>query len=236
MTTDSRERPPTVAVINATPASVGPAKAAIAAGFPEATVWSLLDDRLVTDAEAAGGLTPQLSDRMATLISYAVQGGADAILLACSMYGPVLDSQRQTSSVPMLSSDEELFAEVARCGFGSVLLLGPLPPAVQDSVDRLRKVLAGSERSSSTEVVGKVASGAPAAVAGGDVGALEKVLAAAASPHLKDVDAVILANFSLAPARAGLERTIRKPVLSPPLLAAAALRARVVGEESVGLR
>lgn len=236
MTRISGDRPPTVAVINATPASVGPAKAAIAAGFPEATVWSLLDDRLVTDAEAAGGLTPQLSTRMATLIDYAVNGGADAVLLACSMYGPVLDRQRQTSSVPMLSSDEELFAEVARRGFGSVLLLGPLPPAVQDSVDRLRKVLAGSQRSTNTEILGEVVAGAPAAVAEGDVKKLEKVLATAASPHLKDVDAVILANFSLAPARAGLERTLRKPVLSPPLLAATALRARVVGEESVGPR
>jgi hypothetical protein len=236
MTPYSADRPPTVAVINATAASVGPAKAALADGFPEATVWSLLDDRLVTDAETAGGLTPALANRMTALIEYAVSGGADAVLLACSMYGPVVDRLRRTGSVPMLSSDEELFAEVARRGFGSVLLLGPLPPAVQDSVDRLCTVLGRSTTSARTQVIGKVVSGAPAAVAAGDVPALERVLASAASAHVKDVDAVVLANFSLAPARAGLERALRMPVLSPPLLAASALREHVVGEKPVGLR
>ena len=98
------DRAPTVAVINATNASVAPAKAAIAEGFPEARVWSLLDDRLVSDAEAAGGLTPDLSARMASLIDYAVKGGADAVLLSCSMYGPVVQQQRQASPIPMLSS------------------------------------------------------------------------------------------------------------------------------------
>lgn len=224
---------PTVAVINATAASVAPAKAALAEGFPEATVWSLMDDRLISDAEAAGGLTPELSARMASLIDYAVKGGADAVLLSCSMYGPVVQQERRGSDVPMLSADEELFTEVARRGYRSVLLLGPLPPAVQDSVDRLRAVLAATPASATTVVVGEVATGAHALVASGDLQGLERLLAATATPHLEDVDAVVLGNFSLAPAREGVERSLGKPVLSPPLLAAAQLRARVVGNESV---
>ena len=133
----------------------------------------------------------------------------------------------------MLSADEELFNEVARRGYRSVLLLGPLHPAVQDSVNRLRAVLATVPASATTVVVGAVATGAHTLVASRDLQGLEHLLAATAKPHLDDVDAIILGNFSLASAQEGVERALGKPVLSAPLLAATALRARVVGNESV---
>lgn len=216
------QRAPLVAVINATPASVSPAKAALAEAFPEAAVWNLLDDRLISDAEAAGGLTPALSRRMLSLIDYASTGGADAVLLSCSMYGPVLDQARRAHALPMLSSDEALFEEVASRAFDSVLLLGPLEPAVEDSVGRLRHVLRSS--ASGTRIIGQVAIGAIEATARGDINELVRVLRAAASSFVDDVDAVVLGNFSLAPARAALEDALRMPVLSAPELAAARLR------------
>lgn len=219
--------PPTVAVINAIPASIGPARAALAEGYPEASVWNLMDDRLLSDAETAGGLTPALSDRMLSLVSHAVHGGADAVLLSCSLYGPVLEQARREHGLPMLSSDEELFAEVARRRFGRVLLLGPLAPAVQDSVNRLNRVLSEAEGGERTEVIGHTASGAAAAAARQDLGALEESLTAAATPYAKDVDAVVLGMFSLSPARAGVEKALGVPVLSAPLLAARALREQV---------
>jgi Asp/Glu/hydantoin racemase len=219
--------PPTVAVINATSASVEPARTALAEGYPEASVWSLLDDRLISDAEASGGLTPALSDRMLSLIAYAVHGGADAVLLSCSMYGPVLEQARREHRLPMLSSDEALFAEVARRRFGSVLLLGHLTPAVQDSVNRLTRMLSAADSGERTTVIGRTASGAAEAAALDDINALEESLAAAATPYLDEVDAVILGMFSLSPARTGVEKALGLPVLSAPLPAARALRERV---------
>lgn len=215
---------PLVAVINATVASVSPAKTGLAQAFPEAAVWNLVDDRLIRDAEAAGHVTAELSLRMLSLIRYAVGGGAEAVLLSCSMYGPVLDHARRDYDVPMLSSDEELFDEVARRSFGSVLLLGPLAPAVEDSVTRLREVLSRSTGAPTTRIIGQMADGAVAAATRGDNEELVRVLKAAASPHLKDVDAVVLGNFSLAPAREGLQDVLQIPVLSAPELAAARLR------------
>ena len=215
-------RGPLIAVINATPASVSPARAAMAESFPEASVWNLLDDRLISDAEAAGGLTPALSGRMLKLIDYAVGGGADAVLLSCSMYGPVVEQARRDGELPMLSSDEALFDEVASRRFGSVLLLGPLQPAVEDSITRLGHVLTSS--GSETRIVGQVAPGAIEATARGDINELGQILQAAASAHVGDIEAVVLGNFSLAPARAALEDALHIPVLSAPGLAAARLR------------
>ncbi|WP_416981009.1 aspartate/glutamate racemase family protein [Streptomyces sp. T028] len=224
MSGNRADRPCTVAVVHATPASVAPTRSALAEGFPEASVWNLLDDRLMSDAEEAGGVTPDLSDRMLSLIDYAVRGGADAVLLSCSLYGSVLEQARRRYDLPMLSSDDALFAEVARRRFGSVLLLGPLAPAVRDSVNRLERVLSGAQDGERTKVIGRTATGAAEAAAHDDLGALEQSLTAAATPYLKDVDAVVLGMFSLAPAHAGLEQALGLPVLSAPPLAARALR------------
>jgi hypothetical protein len=106
------DRSPTVALIHATPASMAPAHGAFADRFPQARLWNILDDRLITEAEAAGGLTPPLRNRMRSLIRYAADGGADAVMLTCSLYGPVAIEEAATSPRPVLASDQALFDAV----------------------------------------------------------------------------------------------------------------------------
>jgi Asp/Glu/hydantoin racemase len=163
---------------------------------------------------------------MLSLIAHAVHGGADAVLLACSLYGPVLEVARREHRLPMLSSDEELFAEVARGRYERVLLLGYLAPAVEDSVNRLTRLLAVTEGTERTQVIGHTSARAAEAVARDDLDALEKSLTEAAIPYL-DADAVVLGTFALSPAHTGVQSALGLPVLSAPLLAACALRERV---------
>ena len=70
-----------IALISATPLAIAPAMAAVTEAFPDATVWNLLDDRLLADAQQAGGITPGLAARMDQLIELALAGGADGVLL-----------------------------------------------------------------------------------------------------------------------------------------------------------
>ncbi|MEV0385538.1 aspartate/glutamate racemase family protein [Nonomuraea sp. NPDC050643] len=208
----------TVAVVNATLASMRPAGDGLGEGFPEATAWHLLDDRLVTDADAAGGMTPALMRRMLTLVDYAVRGGADAVLLSCSMYGPAAALARRLHDVPVTGSDEAMFAEVGRRRPGTVLLLGSLDSAAADSARRLRAVADG------VEVRAASAPGAAAAAAAQDWPALTDALARAAGPALGTADLVLLGQYSISPVRAELGDRLGVPVLSPPLAAATALR------------
>ncbi|MFI7637702.1 aspartate/glutamate racemase family protein [Nonomuraea sp. NPDC049400] len=209
---------PTVAVVNATPASIQPAADGLGEGFPEATAWHLLDDRLVTEADAAGGMTPALTRRMLALIDYAVRGGADAVLLSCSMYGPVAGLARRLHEVPVTGSDEAMFAEVARRRPGTVLVLGSLDSAAADSARRLKEVADG------VEVRAVSAPGAAAAAAAHDWPGLTDALARAAVPGLGGVEVVLLGQYSISPVRAELADRLGLPVLSPPLAAARALR------------
>ncbi|SEH03986.1 hypothetical protein SAMN05444920_1519 [Nonomuraea solani] len=221
----------TIAVVNATPASIRPATDGLGEGFPEAVAWHLLDDRLVTEADAAGGMTPALTRRMLALIDYAVQGGADAVLLSCSMYGPAAELARRLHDVPVTGSDEAMFADVARRRPGKVLVLGSLDSAAADSARRLRGV-AGN-----VEVKALAAPGAAAAAAAGDWPALTDTLSRAAEGARPDpahptdaravdpgVELVLLGQYSISPVHAELARRLGVPVLSPPLMAARALR------------
>ena len=107
---------------------------------PRGRLWHLLDNRLVTDADAAGGLTPALHDRMSSLIQYAVDGGADAVQLSCSMYGPVAaDAHRAAAgdrcSPPTRrcsSTSRPLTPERSACS-------APSPPLRPTALQRLRR-------------------------------------------------------------------------------------------------
>jgi Asp/Glu/hydantoin racemase len=207
-----------VAVVNATPASVQPATDGLAEGFPEAVAWHLMDDRLVTEADAAGGMTPALMRRMLSLIDYAVRGGADAVLLSCSMYGPAAKLARRLYDVPVTGSDEAMFADVACRRPGTVLVLGSLESAAADSARRLQDVADG------VEVRAVAAPGAAAAAAAHDWPDLTDALARAAAPTLDEVDLVLLGQYSISAVHAELGERLGVPVLSPPLAAATALR------------
>ncbi|MFG6198702.1 aspartate/glutamate racemase family protein [Nonomuraea sp. JJY05] len=209
---------PTIAVVNATPASIQPAADGLGEGFPEARAWHLLDDRLVTEADAAGGMTPALTRRMLAVIDYAVRGGADAVLLSCSMYGPAAWLARRLHEVPVTGSDEAMFADVARRRPGTVLVLGSLDSAAADSARRLQEVADG------VEVRAIAAPGAATAAAACDWPDLADALAGAAVPHLDGVELVLLGQYSISPVRAELADRLGLPVLSPPLAAARALR------------
>jgi hypothetical protein len=216
---------PTVALIHAAEASMAPAVAAFDDEFPDADLWHLLDSRLVSDADKAGGLTPELHTRMTALIQYAVDGGANAVQLSCSMYGPVAQDAADRLPVTVLASDQAMFDQVAALRPKRVGVLASLPSAGTDSASRLGGwlVTAGVD----SQVVTHVVAGAAAAASTADLEKLTTLMAAAAVDVATDVDLIVLAQYSLAPALPGVAAAVGVPVLSAPHLAAASLARRL---------
>ena len=219
-----------VALIHATPAAMAPARAAFAERFPQAQLWNLLDDRLIAEAEAAGGLTPALRHRMRTLIGHAVDGGADAVLLSCSMYGPVAVEAAEGYPVPVLASDQALFdavaSRVARQDRDSgaarrVAVLGPIRAGVDDTVARLRDRLGPGD----AVITGTVVDGVHAAA--GDLSRLAQLVVDAARQVERSADVIVLGQFSISPAQPAVQAAVGVPVLSPTHLAADVLRAQL---------
>lgn len=216
---------PTVALIHASQASMAPAVVAFGDEFPEAELWHLLDSRLVTDADAAGGLTDDLRGRMSTLIRYAVDGGADAVQLSCSMFGPVAYDLAARLPVTVRASDQSMFDHVVSIRPERVVVLASLGPSAADSARRLGDWLTAAGLAS--EIEATVVAGAADAASAGDLGELTRLMAAKAVTVAESADIIVLAQYSLAPALAGIAAAVDVPVLSAPHLAAGSLAGRL---------
>ncbi|GGM41860.1 aspartate/glutamate racemase family protein [Microbacterium saperdae] len=211
---------PRIALISAVTAAIAPARSALDELYPDAEVWNILDDRLLSDADERGGLDDPLRARMVRLIDHALAEGADGVLLTCSLYGPVAADVRRDA--PVLAPDEAAFREIAAAGYGSVLVVASFEGAKDDSVEQLTTALRAAE--SKTNVTGIAVPAAMAATKAQDSRALLAALSEACVPYASQVDAVFLAQYSLAPAAHDLATALGVPVLSGPASSAVALR------------
>ncbi|WP_417540853.1 hypothetical protein [Microbacterium maritypicum] len=207
---------PRIALISATPLAIAPATAAITAALPAATVWNLLDDRLLADAQTEGGITAPLAARMDGLIELALAGGADGVLLTCSQFGERADRRESDAGGrTVLSADGPLFAEAVAADPERVLLVASLPSAASDSGERLAQAFA--EAGSAAHVHPVVI---PAAAASPSAPELVETLAAAISDVDEPFDLVVLAQYSLADAASSLADRLGVTVLDGPAAAA----------------
>lgn len=213
---------PLVAVINTTPASMAPTAAALRAEIPDVRVWNLLDDRLGSDADALGDMSPQLRNRMLNLVRHGVDGGADAVLMVCSMYGDTQPVAEKLFSVPVFSSDADMMVEIAARAPRRVAVLASLTAATADSTTRLRAALGDS-----VEVVPAFCAGAAEAASAGDPARLIDALIAGADTAGGDFDMLCIAQYSLSPVADDLADRTGLAVLSPPRYAARAIARRL---------
>ena len=222
---DAQTTEPLIALISGTSAAIAPAASALQSAVPGVVVWNILDDRLLKEASARGGLTPELDLRMQRLIDHAVREGADAVLLTCSMYGTV--ATEADASIPVLAADESVFAETLGRDFDSVLVVATLEASRADTIARLEQlaeVVENAPTLHSTVPAGSFdATGDPDAL-------LTSVVAGVREVDAK-FDAVMLAQYSLAPIAADLQREIGMPVLAGPQAAAADLLGRLTRED-----
>lgn len=216
---DSPDGTPSIALIHGVPTSITPAMTSLRNVLPQARLWNLLDDKLIDDATAAGSVTPELQQRMQRLIDHALTAGVDAIVITCSLYAFM--AARQTTSTPVLGSDEAAFREAIDVP-GRVLLVSSVPLALRDSEERLLSLTQASNRR--VTVVPLFVEGALAAAGKADSETLSQLIAERAEPHLQQGDALLLAQYSLAPAADAVAERLGVTVISPPAATARELR------------
>lgn len=207
-------------LIHATPVAVEPIAAAFAAGWPAAELANILDDSLAPDRARDGEITPAMFARFATLSRYAVDIGAHAILFTCSAFGPAIDRAAAGLEIPVLKPNDAMFE--AALGLGRRIgMVATFAPSVAPMEAEFAVEAASRDPEPSLTTV--VVPGAMQALRAGDVATHNRLVAEHALT-LADCDAVMLAQFSTARARAAVERAIAIPVLTAPDAAVARLR------------
>lgn len=216
-------QPPLIAVVHTTPASITPTASALQTEIPGARVWNLLDDRLGSDADELGSMSAALRDRMLNLVRHGVDGGADAVLMVCSMYGDTQPVAEKLFTTPVFTSDADMMAEIAARAPRRVAVLASLRAAATDTTTRLGDAVHGAD----VEVVPVFCDGAAQAASAGDLAGLVNALSEGVDAAEGSFDMLCIAQYSLSPAAEELAAKTGLPVVSPPQYAARAIARRL---------
>jgi Asp/Glu/hydantoin racemase len=211
-----------VVLIHAVPVSIPPIRDAFTEGWPEAEISNLLDDGLTGALSREGGLTPRIVQRICDLATYAARTGADGILFTCSAFTPAMDLAKQRVTIPLLKPDEAMIAAALETG-RRIGIVATMPAAAPTQAEQLEA--AAAEQGKTIRVETAVAADALAALNAGDTAGHDRLVAEAVARLAETVDAICLAQFSMARARAAAQARVPVPVLTSPAAAVARLKA-----------
>lgn len=214
---------PRIALIHALAHSVAPVNDGFARDWPRAARMNLLDDSLSVDlARSGGALDARMQARFDTLADYAVSTGADAILFTCSAFGPCIEAvARRLAPRPVLKPNEAMIDELAaRFPDGARIgLVATFEPTLSSMPPEFPAHLT---------VVAKYAAQALDALSAGRAEEHDaRIAESARALHRQGVDAIALAQFSMARAAPRVSAVVALPVFTTVGSAIAGLRARL---------
>jgi hypothetical protein len=217
-----------IALIHATPAAVEPIRTAFAQDWPEPDLVNLLDDSLSRDRALAPDLTDDMYGRFDALGRYALSFGADGILFTCSAFGPAIERVARSVPVPVLKPNEAMFAEAIAIG-GEIGMLATFEPSIASMAAEFEADAAQTSDKAGARITleSRFVPEAMAALLAGKRDQHD-ALVAEAGTALAHCKAIMLAQFSMAPAADLLGRKLPGVrVLTSPGAAVAAMRRRI---------
>ena len=208
-------------MIHAVQESIPPVRQAFRHILSDAQLVNLLDEGLLIDFQSAGGLNPDLCRRMCSLIGYAEESGAVAVGLGCSVYAPVVETALKLVNIPVISSYEAVMAEAVEHG-NRVGLIATNTSTIQDARQHLMH--AGQERGDQIDVHECVSEELFSVMRSEGADAYQRLLLREVEALAPNVEAVVLAQFSMASALPYLTEWASVPVFSAPHASARKIR------------
>src|SRR5262245_10412993 len=148
--------------------------------LPGVDVFNIADDSIVKGIIAAGGLTAQISRRVAGYLESAELAGADYIVVTCSSIGPAVEAGAKLIGVPVLRVDQPM-ADKAVASGKRIGVIATLSTTLEPTADL---VLRRAEKAGKKiELTSRLAEGAFDALMSGDAAKHDAMVSAA----LKDL-------------------------------------------------
>lgn len=196
---------------------------AFAAGWPQARVSNLLDDSLFAWVREAGGVVPEMHEVFRDLTRHMVRRGADGILYTCSAFRPVIDACIREFAVPILKPNDAMIAQALAAGSRIAVMatVGPTIPSISVEIEEM-----AAARGRPVELVPCVVEHAFDALAAGDASTHDRLVAERAR-DIRNCDAIVLSQFTLARAVPAIQAVNGTPVYDSPGAAVARMRGLV---------
>jgi Asp/Glu/hydantoin racemase len=184
--------------------------------LPGVRVLHFVDESLIKNTIAAGMLEKPTMRRLIDLVGSTFDAGADATLVTCSSIGPAVDIAAALHDRPVLRVDYPMAVEAIAKG-SRIGVVATLRTTLAPTADLVRRVAAESGKA--VELREHLCEGAFDAVMAGDGATHDRIVGDAITQAMKGVDAIVLAQASMARVVAALPPdALPAPVFSSPEL------------------
>ena len=214
------KKPPKIYLIHAADVAMPPIVASFRANWPQARIVNLLEDGLMNDLAADGRLTAAMTERFVQIGHYCVKAAADAILFTCSAFGPAIEECRRQVAIPVLKPNEAMYEQLVAKS-GTVSLLATFQPSLPSMLAEIAAL--AKQQGTNVTVRPQLVEGALAALQDNRPDNHNRLIAETAAKQ-QGCDAIALAQFSMAPARALAASSTTTPILTTPDSAVAKLK------------
>jgi len=181
-------------------------------GNQSATIYNIVDDSILPRILNNGSLSPEIVSTVYQHISSAEKMGSDIILVTCSSISEVVDIVSPLVSVPVIKIDDAMTDEAVKIA-GTLGVVATIETTLNPTMNQLKKkmVKAGKE----INIVPLLCSSAyKALIDEGDSKKHDLLLYKAIEEIIEDVDAIVLAQASMARLLPRLEKLTNKPILT----------------------
>lgn len=211
----------TVFAIHTGPVLVEVLKPLFAELLPGVRLVNIMDDGLLADVRAAGGLTQGLKERVLQYGKIAEQSGATAILNCCSSVGEAADEMAKSVAISVIKIDDSMCSLAVQKG-RRIAVLATVPTTL-DPTERLIQRKA-EEQGKTVETSRFLAGQAFDALLSGDPAQHDAILRSTILEAAVNHDVIVLAQGSMARLASAVQPETETPILSSPRLGVEAVR------------
>lgn len=207
---------PTLGLVHNSPMLAGVFNEIAARVMPDVRILHFVDESTIKNTIAAGYLQKSTMRQVIRLVGTTFDAGCDVAMVTCSSIGRAVEMAAELYDQPVLRVDRAM-AEAAVASATRIGVVATLPTTLDPTADLVRRVAA--EQGKAIELIPHLCEGAFDAVMAGDGATHDRIVGEGLTTALADVDAIVLAQASMARVVASLpEGAVKAPVLSSPEL------------------
>ncbi|MCW4462759.1 aspartate/glutamate racemase family protein [Sphingomonas sp. BT-65] len=207
---------PTLGLVHNSPMLAAVFNEIAARVMPDVRILHFVDESTIKNTIAAGHLQKATMRQVIRLVGSTFDAGCDVAMVTCSSIGRAVEMAAELYEQPVLRVDRAM-AEQAVASAKRIGVVATLSTTLEPTADLVSRVAA--EQGKQIELVAHLCEGAFEAVMAGDGATHDRIVGEALTTALADVDAIVLAQASMARVVATLpEGAVKAPVLSSPEL------------------
>jgi len=183
-------------------------------GTQTATIYNIVDDSILPRILNNGSLSPEIISTVYQHISSAERMGSDIVLVTCSSISEVVDIVSPLVSVPVIKIDDAMTDEAVNIA-DNIAVVATIKTTLNPTINQLKKKMLKTRKE--INIVPLLCSDAyQALINENNSKKHDLLLYKAIEEIIEDVDAIVLAQASMARLLPKLKKLTNKPILTSP--------------------